>query len=379
MIYLDHNATTPVRPSVLEQLPVWAAAVGNPNSVHHAGRGVRDIVDAAREQIANAFGCLPRDVVFTSGGTEACHLAIHGALAVGRGAHVVTAATEHPAVLSSVQALTARGVEVSVLAVDGEGRVATDVLRAAIRPNTALVSIMWANNETGVVQPISDLADIAHEHGALFHTDAVQAVGRVRNIARTNADFIAISGHKLGAPSGVGALVVRNSANVNGVVTGGGQERGRRGGTQNVVGVAALGLALGESLAEHEASIARLARLRDYFESAVREAIPDVAINGGGADRVPNTSNLMFPNTDAEGVLAQLDAVGICASAGSACSAGDRDPSHVLTAMGRSRLEAQASVRISLGWNTSGADVDKCLEVLPGAVAQARAIHRNSA
>jgi len=378
LVYLDHNATTPVDPRVLDaMLPFFRDAWGNASSLHAAGRPARRAVEAAREAVARLVGAAdPAEVVFTSGATESDNLALRGVADLDPGCHVVTTAVEHPAVLATCDALEARGHRVTRLGVDRDGRLDLRALEAAIGPDTRLVSVMFANNETGVVFPVGEVGRLCRARGVLFHCDATQAVGKLPvDMTAAGIDLLSLSGHKLGGPKGVGALVVRRGVRLRPQQTGGHQERGRRGGTENVPGVVGLGEAArlaAERLAA--AAPAGVAALRDRLEAGILGAVPRVEVNGAGAERLPNTTNLTLHGVDGEGLLLALDLEGIAASSGSACAAGSLDPSHVLLAMGLPREAVQASLRLSLGFGTTGEDVDRVLEALPGAVERLRAM-----
>ena len=358
-IYLDANATTPLLPEVFEAMRPWLLeSFGNASSIHQQGQRARAAVDNARGRVAALLHCRDSEVIFTSGGTESDNLALFGTLSAGQ--HLITTKAEHHAVLHAAEALERQGVEVTYLACDGDGLVSPDSLRAALRANTRLVSILFANNETGVIQPIAALARIAHQHGALFHTDAVQAAGKLRlDLAGELAevDLLSLSGHKLYAPQGIGALFLRRKTPLNPLFHGGPHERQRRAGTENVPGIVALGEAavaaeswLGSIAPENST----LAGLRDRLESTILATIPGSGVNGVGAPRVVNTTNVYFDGLEAESLLIALDLQGISVSAGSACQSGATEPSHVLLAMGLRPERARASIRISLSrFNTA--------------------------
>ncbi len=373
---MDANATTPVLPEVLEAMrPFWAEAFGNASSIHQQGQHARAAVDRARESVAGLLGCRAAEVVFTSGGTESDNLALFGVLAPGD--HLITSSIEHHAVLHAAEALAERGVHVTFLPCSAEGVVEVAVLDAALRPNTRLVSVMLANNETGVIQPVRELADRAHAVGALFHTDAVQAAGKlpvdVLNVKALGCDLLSISGHKMYAPQGTGALFVRRNVRLRPLFFGGLHERGRRPGTENVAGIVGLGKAA-EMAREWLASggIESLARLRDRLELGILAAVKEGGVNGGGAARVANTSNLYFDHVEAEALVIALDLKGLAVSGGSACQSGATEPSHVLTAMGLSEARARASVRLSLSRMSTEDEVDRAVELVPAAVVRLR-------
>ncbi len=369
-IYFDNNATTALASECLEAMN-GCLHLGpiNPSSKHSRGERAKQLVMEARNGVAALFGATPAEIVFTSGGTESNHLAILGALALQPARrHIVTSEVEHPSTLMLLRHLETQGVRVSYLPVDGEGRLNLDALTDTVVSDTALVSLMWANNETGVLFPIAAAAEIARGKGAMFHTDAVQAVGKVPiDVRRVPVDLLSLSGHKLHAPAGVGALFVRKGIKLPPLLFGH-QERGRRGGTENVSGVVALGVACTLLLDSILTESARLQLLRDRLEAGVLMQAPYARVNGGGATRVANTSNVRFGDLDAELILGRLDRMGICASAGAACSSAGTRPSQVLTAMGLSASAALASIRFSLGRDNTANDVDELLRVLPEAL-----------
>lgn len=358
MRYFDHNATTPIAPEVLETLArVQAEVFGNPSSIHTWGQQARKEVESARAAVARMLGCAPKEVVFTSGGTEADNLAVLGAPE----GHVITTAIEHPAVL---EAARLRGAD--LVRVDGQGRVDPDDVRRALRPDTVLISVMHANNETGVLQPLEEIAAVAREAGVLLHSDGVQAAGRMGvDVKALGVDLYSMSGHKLYAPKGVGALYVREGVKLEARQVGGRHERERRAGTENVPGIAALGAAASLPRAE-------LAPLRDRLEEIVLERIPDVIIHGRGAPRVPNTTNMALLGVEAEALLIALDLAGFAVSTGAACSSGATRPSHVLEAMGVPPAVSKASIRISLGRGNTLEDVEALAAALEKAVARLR-------
>jgi len=345
--YFDHNATTPVSPQVLEAYCRALAEVpGNASSIHHFGQCARRALDDARTQAAAALACKPDEVVFTSGGTEADNLALFGVAraAARRPPHIVTSAIEHPAVLAACAQLEKEGASVTYLPVNGDGWVDPDDVRRALRPETALISIMHANNETGVIQPVEEIARIAKEQGIAFHSDGVQAVGKIPLCQECG--LYSVSGHKIFAPKGVGALVVRGGVPVRPLLYGGRQERARRAGTENVPGAVALAAALSST---GPAAWDRTAALRDQMEASILDSVPGARVNGGGAERLPNTSSIRIPGIVAEALVIALDLEGFAVSTGSACSSGAVEPSHVLKAMGLTPGDARASLRISLG------------------------------
>jgi cysteine desulfurase len=375
MTYLDHNAITPMRPEAKAAVTAALEVFGNPASVHAAGRAARDVLDRARAQVAAGLGAQPSEIVFTSGATEAAALAVRGVLGAAPGGRedLVVTAVEHPCVLALAQTLRAEGRRVTVLPVDRRGLPDVEAARAAVTDRTALVCAMVANNETGVLLPVRELAAVARDRGAAFFTDAVQAVGKLEVDVRTlGADLLALTGQKLGGPRGAGALWVRSGLRLAQLL-GGTQERGRRAGTENLPGIAGLGAALEAALAGRDEEQRRLGGLRDRLESGLCAAVPDASVNGRGAPRLPATLSMTFPGVDAEALLIALDLEGICASAGSACHSGSTKPSGVLTAMGLSAAEARGTLRLSLGWTSAAADVDRALEAIPRLVAQVKA------
>ena len=377
-IYFDANATTPVMPEVLEAMQPWFAAdFGNASSIHQPGQRARAAVDRARDQVARLLNCRPAEIVFTSGGTESDNMALFGVLVPGD--HLITTAIEHHAVLHTAEALVERGVEVTFLPCTPEGVVEVAALEAALKPNTKLVSVMLANNETGVIQPVRELADCAHAAGALFHTDAIQAAGKLPvDVKALGCDLLSISGHKMYAPQGTGALFVRRNVRLKPIFFGGLHERGRRPGTENVAGIVGLGRA---------AELARewlmtngpheLTALRDRLESGILAAIPEAGVNGAPTNgepspRVPNTSNLWFDDVEAEALVIALDLKGLAISGGSACQSGATEPSHVLRAMGLSEPRARGSVRFSLSRMNTQDEVDAAVQLVPDAVRRLR-------
>ena len=370
---MDANATTPLLPEVVEAMrPFWTEAFGNASSIHQQGQQARAAVERARESVAGLIGCRAAEVVFTSGGTESDNLALFGTLAPGD--HLIASSMEHSAVMQAAEALAGCGVEVSFLPATGQGLVEPSALEAALRPNTRLVSVMLANNETGVIQPVRELAELTHAAGALFHSDAVQAAGKLAiDVKALGCDLLSISGHKMYAPQGVGALYVRRNVRLRPIFFGGNHERGRRPGTENVAGIAGLGkaaelarvwLASGEQQA--------LAALRDRLEQGIVAQVEETGVNGAGAARVANTSNLYFDHVEAEALVIALDLKGLAVSGGSACQSGSTEPSHVLTAMELSVARARASVRFSLSRMTTGDEVECALALVPAAVARLR-------
>ena len=381
-IYLDYNATTPTSDPVIERmLEALRTAPGNPSSVHHFGQRAKAVLDDARTSVARLLGADPSEVIFTSGGTESDNLALRGAagaLEATSRRHLIASAIEHEAVLNTITALGRRGWRTTLLPVNASGVVSPDALREAIAADTAIVSVMHANNEVGTIQPIAELAAIAHEHGALFHTDAVQSVGKVPvHVKALGVDLLSLSAHKFYGPKGVGALWVRREVRLSTPATGGKQERGRRAGTENVPGIAGLGVAAllaGQSMSTESA---RLGALRDALEQGVLTAVAGTVVNAAGSPRVANTTNISFERVEAESLLIALDLEGIAVSTGSACSSGTLEPSHVLKAMGLSPHRAQSSIRFSLGASTTDGDIARVISVMPRVVDRLRALTRS--
>jgi cysteine desulfurase len=382
-IYLDANATTPVLPEVVEAMqPFWSEGFGNPSSAHRSGQRTRSAVERARGSVAALLSCTPKEIVFTSGGTESDNLALSGVLQpfldTHQHAHLITTSIEHHAVLYAAESLEKRGIEVTYLPPGRDGVVDAAALEAALRPHTKLVSVMLANNETGAIQPVGKLARIAKAHGVLVHTDAVQAAAKLPldlSGEFKNVDLLSISGHKMYAPQGTGVLFVRKGVALTPLFHGGPHERQRRAGTENVPGIVALGRAA-ELAREWLASDASqtLAALRNRLESSLMEAIPDSAVNAADAPRVPNTTNLRFAGVDAEALLIALDIQGIAASFGAACMSGATEPSHVLLAMGLTSADARSSLRLSLSRLTTAEEIDRAIEVISAAVGRLRAL-----
>jgi cysteine desulfurase len=379
-IYLDYAATTPLAPEVAQAMAEYASSsFGNPSSLHHRGRAAREAVDRGREIMADALGARPTEIIFTSGGTEADNLAIMG-MARGmsdRGRHIVTTAIEHHAVLESCHALEKAGFEVTYVGVGKDGIVDPDDVARALRDDTVLASVMYANNEVGTIQPIVDIAHITRDRGVYLHCDAVPALPWERlDVEELGVDLLTVTAHKAYGPIGVGALYVREGTRMAPLTYGGAQEGGRRAGTENVGGIVGFGRAV-ELVAEHrERDAARVRGLRDRFVEKVRAAAGDVHVNGDADHRLPNIANLCFTAAEAEPLLLSLDLAGICASAGSACASGAVEASHVLTALGLSREDAASSLRFSLGRLTTEDGIDRVLEILPGLVAKMREIGR---
>ena len=377
-IYLDYNATSPVRPEVLEaMLPFYKEQFGNPSSVHWAGRQVSGALETAREQVATLINASPAEIVFVSCGSEGDNMAIKGSLEPlkEKGNHIITTAVEHPAVLETCEALQKEGYDVTFLPVDKDGTLDLAVLEKAITDKTILISVMWANNETGNIYPIEAIGKLSKKYNIRFHTDAVQSVGKVPvDVQKANVDLLVISGHKIGAPKGVGAIYVRRGTRMKTFMHGGHQERNRRAGTQNVAGIVGLGKACELAGAELDDYYQRVRALRDRLEDGVLSQIPDIKLNGtpDRDQRLPNTLNVSFAYIEGESLLLNLDMFGIAASSGSACTSGSLEPSHVMGAMCVEVTLAHSSTRFSLGVETTEADIDKVLEVLPATVQRLR-------
>jgi cysteine desulfurase len=372
-VYLDNNATTPVLPEVLEAMrPYFGECFGNASSIHHHGQETRAAVEDARASVAALLGCRDSEVVFTSGGTEGDNLAIAGLAEAGD--HVITSAVEHHAVLHACKHLEQAGCEVTVLPVDGQGLVDPEDVRRALRPATKLISIMMANNETGVLQPVEEIGKIAAEAGVYFHTDAVQAAGKVPVDAKQiGCDALTISGHKMHAPQGVGALFVRKGTEIRPLFFGGRHERSRRAGTENVPGIVALGKAAELAMQGLErGDDKKVAALRDRLQQEIVAHVEEVGVNGGGAPRVANTTNIYFDHVEGESLVIAFDLKGLAVSTGAACSSGAIEPSHVLMAMGLRMDRARASIRFSLGKQNTAEDVDLALALVPEVVARLR-------
>lgn len=377
VVYVDNNATTPVAPEVREaMLPYLTTWYGNPSSPHAFGEHARRAVEGARGQVADLLGAEPGEILFTSGGTEADNAAILSALENDyRRRRIVTTAVEHPAVLSLAKVLQQRGFHIEYVKVDSRGRLDVQHFRELVTDETAVVSVMWANNETGNLYPVTEIAAIAHERGALFHTDAVQAVGKVPLRLRDHAiDFLSLSGHKLHAPKGVGALYVRSGLRFSPFIIGGHQERGLRAGTENVPGIVALGCAAGLAAAHLGTEQTRVAALRDDLERRVLASCPDAIVNGDPAHRLPNTTNISFKYIEGESILMLLNQFGVCASSGSACTSGSLEPSHVLRAMGVPQIAIHGSIRFSLSRFNTPADIELILAKLPPIIRRLREI-----
>jgi cysteine desulfurase len=378
-VYLDHAATTPVRPEVLEAMLPYLTnqAFGNPSSAHRFGRAARAGIEQARREVAQAVGAEPNQVIFTSGGTEADNLGIIGAALAARERGgpvcVVVSAIEHKAVLAAAHAVCHLGGREIVLPVDRLGRVSLEALERALAERPAVVSIMWVNNEVGVVQPVAEIARRCSEAGVVFHTDAVQAFGKLPvSMADLPCTLLTLSGHKIGAPKGIGALVVRDRKAVEAIIHGGGQQHGIRPGTENVAGAVALGRATLLAAREQAEEAPRLRALRERLAERLRDGVSDLSVNGEGAETAPHVLNVSVAGADSEALLMHLDLAGVAASSGSACSTGSVEPSHVLVAMGVPRDLALGAIRFSLGRESTTEDVDRVAEVMPSVVAKVR-------
>lgn len=374
-VYLDNNATTPVLPEVFEAMRPWFGEhFGNASSIHHHGQETRAAVEDARESVAKLLGCSASEIVFTSGGTESDNLAIAGLVAPGD--HVITSSVEHHAVLHATKHLEDLGCEVTVVPVDGRGLIDPADMRRALRPKTRLISVMLANNETGVLQPVEEISKVATDAGVYFHTDAVQAAGKVPvDVRRIGCHALSISGHKMHAPQGVGALYVKKGTRLKPLFYGGRHERSRRAGTENVPGIVALGKAAQLAKAGFENDdCQKLGAMRDRLEQGILAQVDEAGVNGEGAPRVPNTTNLHFDHIEGEPLVIALDLKGLAVSTGAACSSGAIEPSHVLLAMGLRPGRARASIRFSLGKQTTEPDIDFAVALVPETVARLRVI-----
>ena len=373
-VYMDANATTPLLPEVMEAMrPYWMEAFGNASSIHRQGQQARKAVDHAREVVAQLFNCTEAEVVFNSGGTEGDNTAVFGLLRPGD--HLITTSIEHSAVLRAADRVAERGVDVTFVSPQADGLIDPEEIRRALRPNTRLISVMLANNETGVLQPVDEIAKIAAEAGAFFHIDAVQGAGKVAiDVRRIGCHLMSISAHKMHGPKGVGAMFVKRGTPIDPLLVGGSHERRQRAGTQNVTGIVGLGRAAELAMDSLEdGTIERLAKLRDRLEAGLL-AIEGTVLNGAGAPRTANTTNITFDQLEGEALVIALDLKGVAVSGGSACHSGATEPSHVLMAMGLDRHAALASLRLSLLKTATDADVDHVLKVVPEAVERLRAL-----
>jgi len=375
-LYLDHNATTPVDPAVAEaMMPYLTENFGNPSSIYNIGRSARKALETARAQVADLIGADSKEIIFTSCGSESNNTALLGtAYALeGNGRHIITSRIEHKSVLNCSEFLERRGFEITYLPVDRYGIVKLDELKAAIRSDTVLISIMYANNEIGTIQPIAQIAETARQHNIRFHTDAIQAAGKIAlNVGTIGCDLMSLSAHKIYGPKGVGALFVREGASISPIIWGGHQERGFRGGTENISGIVGFGKAA--QIAAELNQISRIKQLRDQLFEQLRGQIPDLLLNGHPENRLPNTLNISIPGIEAESLVINLDLKGIYISTGSACTSGAIEPSHVLTAMGRNDELAKASIRLSLGRRNTQSDIARAAETIPAVVRRLRAL-----
>jgi len=377
-VYLDNNATTPLAPEVFEAMkPYLLDDYGNASSIHWYGQRARNAVEKARQQVAKLVGARLSEVTFTSGGTESDNAAIFGIVQAARVAapHVVTTAIEHHAVLHSAQALEKRGVSVTYVRVGAGGVVDPEEVKRAIRPETVLISVMHANNEIGTIQPLEEIGKIAREHDIYFHTDAVQAMGKIPvDVEKLGVDLLSLSAHKLNGPKGVGAMYIRKGTILKPLLYGGHHERDRRPGTENVPGIVGLGMAAELALAGLEENAQQVAALRDRLECGILEHVPRVSVNGDAKRRLPNTSNLCFDFVEGEGFVIAMDLKGIACSTGAACSSGAVEPSHVLSALGRTPDQARSSIRFSLGRYNTADDINFALATLPAVVERLRSV-----
>ena len=368
LIYFDNNATTRVAPEVIEAMtPYWTELWGNPSSAYQFGHRLVKDIEAAREKVAALINAQPKEIIFTSCGTESNNAAINSALALQPNRrHVLTTTVEHSATLKFSQTLKKRGYEVTFLPVESDGTLDLHLLEQSIRPDTAIVSTMWANNETGVLFPVEEIAAICQSKGVLFHTDAIQVAGKLKiDVQSLGLDMLSLSAHKLHAPKGIGALYVKRNTRFQPYLIGGGQEHGRRGGTENVPYIVGFGRAAELAVERQNDETTRIKSLRDRLENGIMKTVPNTSRNGAREPRLPNTSNVAFDGLEAEALLMSLDHKAICASSGSACTTGSPEPSHVLTAMGVSRERARGSIRLSLGYYNTAEEVDYTLGQLP--------------
>jgi len=377
-IYLDYAATTPVAPEVLEaMLPFFSEGWGNASAVYATGREARRAVEDARKAVAVSIGAQPQEICFTSGGSESDNTAICGTARALRekGKHIITTAIEHHAVLNPCKQLQKEGFEITYVRPDQEGRIDPEEIRKAIRPDTILVSVMTANNEIGTIEPVGEIGQICKENGIVFHTDAVQAIGTVPlNVEETGCDLLSLSAHKFYGPKGVGALYIREGTRLNPLITGGEQERGLRAGTENVPGIVGLGKAItlsGKGMEQHTAD---MRRMRDRITEGILSSIPGTALNGSKENRLPNNCSFRFDGIDGEALLLRLDLAGIAASAGSACTAGSRETSHVLKAVGLTEAEAKSSLRLTTGIHTTEEETDETVKIIGEIVKDLRRI-----
>lgn len=374
--YFDHAATTAVKEEVLkEMLPFFSINYGNPSSIYSMGRKSKKALETARERVANALGAKPQEIYFTGSGSESDNLAIKGVAYanINKGKHIITTKIEHPAVLNTCKQLEKEGFEVTYLNVDQEGLISTSELESSIKPDTILITIMFANNEIGTIQPIEEIGKIAKKHKIYFHTDAVQAIGNIRiNVDELNVDLLSLSGHKFYAPKGIGALYVRTGIKFNKIIDGGHQEKNKRAGTENLQGIVGIGKAIELAYEDFNEYNKKLTSLRDYYISQVEEKITYIKLNGHREKRLPGNANISFKFIEGESLLLNLDMKGICASSGSACTSGSLDPSHVLLAIGLPHEIAHGSLRVTFGDDNSKEDVDYLVDALVETVEKLR-------
>ena len=377
-IYLDNAATTSLAPEALAvMMPFLEAEWGNPSSVHGTGREAKKAVDRARRQVADAIGADPREIYFTSGGSESDNWAIKGIAfaAQHRGKHIITSAVEHHAVLETCSWLKKQGFRITILPTDGEGRVSAADLEKSITSETVLISVMMANNEIGTIEPVEEIAAAAHAHGIPFHTDAVQAAGAIPlDVHRSGIDMLSLSGHKFHGPKGIGVLYIREGLRIDPLIHGGGQERRLRSGTENVAGIAGLGAAITLATEHLEKNAVRVSALRDKLIEGIMERIPDARLNGPKDGRLPNNCHVSIPGAEGEALLLRMDLAGIACSSGSACTSGSQEPSPVLQAIGLNEEMAGGSLRLTLGTETTEEEIDEVLRVLPAIAADLRAL-----
>ena len=378
MIYLDNNATTKTDEEVVKaMLPYLTDNYGNPSSIYKIGRENKRVIESVRGTIAKTFNCLPEEIYFTSGGTESDNTAIRGIVYAykNKGNHIITSKIEHPAVLDTLHKLEKEGFEVTYVGVDSEGIINLDELRSAIKPTTTLITVMYANNEIGVIEPIDEIGKIAKENGIIFHTDAVQAVGSIRiDVQKSNIDSLSVSAHKFHGPKGVGVLYVKKSVRFNKFIEGGHQERNKRAGTENVAGIVGLGKALELAYKDFDEKNAKIKALRDHFMTEILTKISYTRLNGSIEHRLVGNCNISFKFIEGEGILLNLDNLGICASSGSACTSGSLDPSHVLLAIGLDHATAHGSVRISISKYNTLEEIDYVINALIEIVARLRSM-----
>lgn len=378
MIYLDNNATTKTDEEVVKaMLPYLTDNYGNPSSIYKIGRENKRVIESVRGKVAEIFNCLPEEIYFTSGGTESDNTAIRGIAYAykNRGNHIITSKIEHPAVLDTLHKLEKEGFEVTYVGVDSEGIINLDELKSAIKPTTTLITVMYANNEIGVIEPIDEIGKIAKEHGIIFHTDAVQAVGSIRiDVQQSNIDSLSVSAHKFHGPKGVGVLYVKKTVRFNKFIEGGHQERNKRAGTENVAGIVGLGKALELAYKNFDDKISKIKELRDHFMTEILAKIPYTKLNGSIEHRLVGNCNISFKFIEGEGILLNLDNLGICASSGSACTSGSLDPSHVLLAIGLDHATAHGSVRISISKYNTLEEIDYVINALIEIVARLRSM-----